>query len=151
MNNLDLNKNFIIFLIIAFVLSYIGLVGKNNYQLINSKEMLLDSLKKQNQFVKVKSNIDQNKFKEKYKNDPVKLIYDPNHMWASVLKDASKNIIVFIEYNPLSEKCEMTARVGGLFGLLDHLSLSNAPLDMNLKFYTIEDDYCNLIYGYQKL
>lgn len=147
------NKKFVIWVsIILIVLVYCRL-GQRNYDLLNSPDRILIELKKDenNKFSQIKSNIDMTKVDEKYKNDPIKLIYDPKLMWVGRILTNAYDITVFFEFNPLSEKCEMTARMGGMFSYLDYLSKDNHPLDINIKSYTVKDDYCNLIYGYKKL
>lgn len=150
---MEFNKKLTAILVLFLIGLFYYRIAERNYSLLNDPNKILAALleEKNNKFVKIKSNIDMKKVEEKYKSDPVKLIYDPNYMWVGRIIHNAYDITVFFEFNPLSEKCEMTARMGGMFSLLDHLNKDNNPVDINIKSYVVKNDYCNLIYGYQKL
>ena len=94
MENMDFNIKSFVKTLGIFIVLYITFVGYSNYSLISSEAKLIESLKKENNFIKIKSNIDSKKLKEITDKNPIKLIYDPNYMWLSAIKNYKNNILI---------------------------------------------------------
>ena len=112
------------------------------YSTLGNKKELIRLAVLENNFVKIPSNIDKIKFKEAYKDDPIKLIYDPNYLYIGKVNGKINQITLFIEFNPFSQKCEMNSRVSGIWRFLDYFS-NSGPFYLNINSFEIDTDYCN--------
>lgn len=117
------------------------------YTIHNRVDLILSKVIKQNDFTDIKANIDQAKLGFFLKDDPVKLMFDPNKSFVT----KTSGLVIFIEFNIFENQCKLISRVGGVWAYLDRLSNTNGPLPINIRTYVIDNDYCDALYGYGKI